>query len=195
MSDIEFSYPVKIDGLRPGKITHYKGVMTDDKAVLACIAERAGVAELVGLHADCTIEAKSDGCRYHVQGTLSAKMVQECVNTLEPIMTEIQNEAFEAWFVEESELVSFDVKKSRRQQESETTMEGEPGEHQLLDEDESPEAVQDGVIDLGEQVVQFLTLAVNPFPRKDGLDEVFEYKEFSKESPFASLAALKSKSS
>ena len=72
-------------------------------------------------------------------------------------------------------------------------MEAEPGEMQMLDEEDAPEQVIEGKIDLGELSVQFLVLNINPFPRKDDDGTAFEYKEFSKDSPFASLANLKNK--
>jgi hypothetical protein len=40
----------------------------------------------------------------------------------------------------------------------------------LLDEQDDPEPITDGKIDLGELVSQFLSLSINPFPHAPGVE-------------------------
>ena len=63
----------------------------------------------------------------------------------------------------------------------------------LLDQ---PEPLVDGKIDVGEVVAQFLAVAMNPYPRKDGAkvaDVVKSEDEEERPNPFAKLAGLKDK--
>jgi hypothetical protein len=62
---------------------------------------------------------------------------------------------------------------------------------QVFDTDEPPEAIRDGVIDLGAVATEFLLLGLDPYPRKPGA--VFEAPPAGDpvSHPFAALAALK----
>jgi hypothetical protein len=57
--------------------------------------------------------------------------------------------------------------------------------------DEAPEPLIGGVVDLGAIATEFLTLGIDPYPRKS--DAVFEAPPADDEAPhpFAALAALK----
>jgi uncharacterized metal-binding protein YceD (DUF177 family) len=66
-----------------------------------------------------------------------------------------------------------------------------------VDEDDPPELVDEGRIDLGELVVEQLVLALNPYPRAEGAD--FDAKVWGNEedddvvsgsNPFAALKKL-----
>ena len=68
----------------------------------------------------------------------------------------------------------------------------------LLEEKEDPEPVVNGYIDLGEVVTQFLSLALDPYPHKEGVthdltdeDADIERKTRKIENPFAKLEAMK----
>jgi hypothetical protein len=59
-----------------------------------------------------------------------------------------------------------------------------------LDDEDPPEPLPDGFIDLGALAVEFLALALDPFPRKPGA--AFDSADSDETpSPFAALAALK----
>ena len=62
---------------------------------------------------------------------------------------------------------------------------------QALETDDPPEAIRDGVIDLGAVATEFLLLGLDPYPRKPGA--VFDAPPAGdpKSHPFAALAALK----
>jgi uncharacterized metal-binding protein YceD (DUF177 family) len=60
-----------------------------------------------------------------------------------------------------------------------------------LDDEDPPEPIYDGVIDLGALAVEFIALALEPFPRKSGVELPVQTDSGRLESPFAVLAALK----
>lgn len=192
MSDYEWSYPVEVETLKQGQVKHFE-LNCEDADIRAEVAERLGVTDILSFSAAYDIEAKSDGCRFLVTGGVRARLVQECVNTLDPIETLIEEGGVESWFVRDDAVISFTARKSRQAQKEGESMDAAPGEVKMLEEEDAPEMIKDGVIDLGELSVQFLALSINPFPRKDDDSQPFEYREFSKDSPFASLAELKNK--
>ena len=57
-------------------------------------------------------------------------------------------------------------------------------------DDESPDLVEDGQIDLGQYAVEQLALRLDPFPRKPGAEFV-QPEEPGEVSPFAVLKSLK----
>ena len=75
-----------------------------------------------------------------------------------------------------------------------TEREGEEdeGEIDLELDDDSPDQIEDGRLDLGQYAVEQLALSLDPFPRKPGA--VFEQpKEPGEISPFAVLKTLRPK--
>ena len=143
---------------------------------------REAVAKLVGLRSLPRLKARfevtprgRDGL--HVAGTISATVGQDCVVTLEPIESEIE---------EPVDLVFAPPAAPTVMEE-----EGERVEVTLVD---APEPLIGGVIDLGAIAREFLLLAIDPYPRKAGA--AFESpaaKEADTGGPFAALAALKKK--
>ena len=119
---------------------------------------------------------RSDGVR--VAGRLRARLQQTCVVTLEPLSVDV-DEAFEALFVpEDSPLASRD-----------------DGVVQMMvdaEGEDPPETFAGDTLDLGAVWMEFLALAVDPFPRKPGAAFEAETDE-AEPSPFAALAVLKGK--
>lgn len=155
------------------------------------LCRRFRVTDLRDLVADIVINRQS-GNIYHVSGTLSAKVTQPCVVTLEPLTEDI-SESFEAWFTEEHEQV-VSLSKARREREGMTL----DAELQVMEENEDPEPIEDGSIDVGEVVSQFLSLSITLYPQKPGAEH--ELKETIEEkagegrpNPFAALKDWKFK--
>ena len=73
------------------------------------------------------------------------------------------------------------------------------GETPIINEQEDPEKIIGGKIDLGEVVTQHLSLAIDPYPHKEGVkyeygdDEPEKVPEAFKNNPFAALKDWKSK--
>ena len=127
------------------------------------LAKRLGVLSLEVLSTDISLKRESGGRAIHVSGSLKAKLTQKCVVTLEPVKEEIAEE-FEAWYADPEEAIS--LVKVRHDREA-----AKPGgEHPILEEKDDPEPIIDGQIDLGELVTQYLSLALNPYPRADGVE-------------------------
>ena len=109
-----------------------------------------------------------------LDASFRAELVQTCVVTLEPFSAPVEG-AFERVYAPGSAE--------------------EPAEEELGEED-PPDAIIDGVIDIGEAVAEQLALELDPFPRAPGV--VFEGfsvgeggDEASPANPFAVLAKLK----
>jgi uncharacterized metal-binding protein YceD (DUF177 family) len=135
-------------------------------------AVRVGLAELAGLRAIAGLMASFDvthrGAGLHVQGQVNAQVEQICVVTLEPVENVID---------EEVDLL-FMPSVAEPRAEGET-------------DDDLPEPLVDGRIDLGAIATEFLVLGIDPYPRKPGVTFEGPKPETNGAHPFAALAALK----
>ena len=130
------------------------------------IAARLNVLEVKDLHVQLSIEKKN---LIKVSGNFTAHVVQSCVVSGEPI-EEVVTDSFEDFFGEHKRhAVPIDIDM----------------------EAQDVETVENGRIDVGELVLQYLVLGLNLYPRKKGVDEVSFLDEADKENPFAVLAKLK----
>ena len=136
-----------------------------------------GLAKLFSIPAVNQLSAQFSltrkGSRVKVKGVVSGVFTQTCVVTLDP---------FESSFHEDIAL-DFDENPAPPRDDR--------------PDDESPDPIIDGKIDLGAVAAEFTALALDPYPKKPGA--VFEYREDEDEddravSPFAALADLKKKS-
>jgi uncharacterized metal-binding protein YceD (DUF177 family) len=147
-----------------------------DEKVRADIAELAGLVALprLGASFDVTPHGRSG---LHLVGRVSATVGQTCSVTLEPIENEVD---------ETVDLVF--VPAAAQPGGEEDGEDGKEVEILLLD---APEALVDGVVDLGAVAAEFLILGIDPYPRKRG--SVFQAPTVGEDTaqPFAALAALK----
>jgi hypothetical protein len=140
---------------------------------------RAQIAELAGLTGLPRLEASFDVTRHgrsglHVTGHVSATVGQTCGVTLEPIENDVD---------EEIDLVFVPCA---------APMKGEHERKEIaVPLTDSPEALIDGVVDVGALATEFLVLGIDPYPRKPG--SVFQSPHTPEDSahPFAALSALK----
>jgi hypothetical protein len=150
-------------------------------AELQAIAEVGGLREVLSAEASFDVVPKSGG-RVQVTGQVRARIGQTCVVTLDPIESEIE-EGVDLTFAPEAEV--------RRMADliEEGQDDAEPPE--VID---PPEAIVNGMIDLGRIATDALYLAVDPYPRKPGA--VFETEVVApdpEDHPFAALKALQDK--
>jgi uncharacterized metal-binding protein YceD (DUF177 family) len=136
--------------------------------VEADAAERDAVAARMGLHALHALSCRfvlhrGPGQSVQAEGSLSARVEQTCVVTLE---------VFEALIAEE-----FAVRFVPEDQVSE--------EVDIEADDEIPYG--GATIDLGEAAAEQLALALDPFPRRPGV-EFLEDDDAADDGPFAALA-------
>ena len=143
------------------------------------MAETAGLREVVSVQADFDVVPKS-GNRIQVTGHVRARIGQTCVVTLDPMESDIDEEV-DLIFAPEAEV--------RRL--ADLMEEGQVENEQVAD---PPEAIVNGIIDLGRLATDALFLAVDPYPRKPGV--VFEPEVTApdpEDHPFAVLKALQDK--
>jgi hypothetical protein len=139
------------------------------------IAKALGLDALESLTAQLRVSAWLDGVQ--IDGRWRARVRQTCGVTLEPFDSDLEGEL-----------------RLRALPEGSAALGGADeggGELDLDPEgDDPPDMLEDDKIDLGVYVVEDLSLAIDPFPRKPGVE--FEAPEQKGEpSPFAVLAKLK----
>ncbi len=159
--------------------------ITADEAARIALARRLNIAGLTSLKADLTVQPTAGGV-FEVTGRFSAALTQTCVVSGDPIDTSIE-ESVEGWFTDREKMLSF--AKARQERD---TKKGHV-EVEMLDEREDPEEMVNGHIDLGELVAQHLSLAINPYPHKEGVSfDLGDDQPLKRaENPFEALKTLK----
>ena len=144
--------------------------------VRAALATLAGLRSLAGLKA--TFDLSRRGAGVHVGGKVEAMAGQTCVVTLEPIENRVSEEV--------DLLFSPDVAPVPDTGADEPDSIGH-----TADEEDPPEPLVGGVIDLGAVATEFLMLGIDPYPRKEGARFQPPPADSEGTHPFAALAALK----
>ncbi|MGQ0526640.1 MAG: YceD family protein [Alphaproteobacteria bacterium] len=162
-----------------------------DEEARKALTKRLGLTSLDSLSVDFKIRRDTGSGSVHVRGKFTAEVTQACVITGEPVKDTVK-EDFEAWFADKTQALSF--ARARHDKIKKTG----GAEMPLLDENEDPEAMIDGKVDVGELAVQYLSLAINPYPHCEGatLPEVVKPKEDAEspyKNPFAALKDWKDK--
>lgn len=142
----EFSRPVGVDGL--SETTTFAIEATADEC--RALAGRLGVLAVESLAADLEV-TRQIGSIVHVRGRFEADITQACVVTLTPLHAHI------------TAVID------RRYGPAEVVGEAD-AEDVPPDDDEIPDLMVDGVIDLGEAVAEQLALEIDPFPRAEGAE-------------------------
>jgi hypothetical protein len=177
--------PIPASGSDPWRVPVIVAQIPDTglhRKLEASAAERQAMAETAGLREVVSVEAAFDvvpksGNRIQVTGHVRGRIGQTCVVTLDPMESEIDEEV-DLIFAPEAEV--------RRL--ADLIEEGQDNNEQIAD---PPEAIVNGIIDLGRLATDALFLAVDPYPRKPGV--VFEAEVTApdpEDHPFAVLKAL-----
>ena len=156
------------DIAEPGQ--HFE--LSADEEARAGIARMAGLRDLPRLQADFEVAAQGGGVR--VSGRVSATVGQNCVVTLEPLLSEV-DEDVDLLFLPPSAA-------------AEKAGDGENAGQRAEAKWDDPEPLIGGVVDLGALATEFLILGIDPYPRKP--DAVFEPPQDLRpdSGPFAALA-------
>lgn len=141
---------------------------------------RGAIAESIGLRALPRLQASFDVSRHgreglRVVGRVSAMVGQTCVVTLDPMESEIE-EAVDLTFTPTvvPEFPDDGVGRSK------------------VAAEDAPEPLVGGVVDLGVVATEFLTLGIDPHPRKAGVEFTApNVPDDDAPHPFAALAGLK----
>lgn len=147
--------------------------ITPNESEKKAIAKRLEIVSLDSLTAKLSV-SRQNGHVIQVSGKFDAQLTQNCVVTMEPLKQQVSDE-FDAWYADHEQAIPF----KRVQQEA--MAKREMIELPMLEENEDPEQIEDGKIDLGELVTQYLSLSVNPYPHKEGID--YENKEVVRKGP------------
>ncbi|HMK89644.1 MAG TPA: DUF177 domain-containing protein [Methylocystis sp.] len=178
MTDAEarsFSRPLLVTQVPPEGL---ETTLRASDAECAALARENGIVSLSGLEARLRATRRgADGLS--VSGVLRAKVRQTCVVTLETFDAEVE-EPIEVSFAPPAEAPRSHPK-AKRADEDDMRFDD-------LAED-APDPLIDGKIDLGAIVAEFLTLGLDPYPRRPGAIFVEPAPEGEKEGPFAGLAA------
>ncbi|HYC15735.1 MAG TPA: DUF177 domain-containing protein [Pseudolabrys sp.] len=143
------------------------------EATRAELAALAGLRELAGLSAAFDLARRGSGVR--VTGRVRARVGQTCVVTLEPVQSDLE------------ELV--DLVFAPQLAES-LPAKAEAAERRASDED-PPEPLVGGKLDLGVIATEFLVLGIDPYPRKADAEFTQICEDDGNARPFAALEALK----
>jgi uncharacterized metal-binding protein YceD (DUF177 family) len=143
-------------------------------------AEREALASLNGLPAIAALTATlrvepAGGGEARVTGAVHGEFTQTCVVSLEPFDSTL-DEAVDVRFAPQAEA----------------DLTHEALTFSLADED-APDPIVDGKIDLGALAAEFFALGLDPYPRKPGVEFVAPDESAPPDSPFAALAAKPAK--
>lgn len=184
LTEQEWSHFFDIADLKDGK-TRISIEASDEE--LSDMARRLGVVSVQSAKADLVMTQEKGGHTVYVSGEFTSTITQECVVTLENFEKEL-SEPVEGWYADKETAVSFAA--AKRDKEAAVSR----GEVEMMEESEDPEPIVNGVIDLGELVTQHISLAIPPYPRKDGVkyehgDENIQVDEKSplRKNPFEAL--------
>lgn len=151
----------------------------------AALATRFELLDLPSLTAEGRISTFDHGHGVRVEGIVRAEVVQACVVTLEPVPARIEEPFVRTYTSRLSSRVA-DV-------EAEAVVD--------MEEDDPPEPLTGGTVDVGEAVAETLGLALDPYPRipgavlpSDGAGQsaadVTNPLGNERESPFSALKGL-----
>lgn len=161
MSEYEFSRPLRVSGVPAAGQRLVLEASADECAALAA---RFGILAVSGLRAELVLRPDTAG-GISVDGRLSARVVQACVVSLEPVAERVTDE------------FAFRI-----------LPEGAEPSDDLEGEDEVE--LEHGIAELGEVVAQYLSLALDPYPRAEGA-ELPDAARDDSANPFAALRGLK----
>lgn len=162
---LPFSEIVRINEIGAG-LTR---TLTPDAEAKARIVKALDLASLEAFEAEISVVPSHVG--WTLSGRVKATLEQTCGITLEPLPVTV-DERFSVALVE--------------------AVESEPDEIEVTLDDDAPDVIEEGRIDLGQYAVEQLSLQLDPFPRKPGAEFV-QPAEPAEISPFAVLKAFKPK--
>lgn len=157
-----------------------------DAATRRRLAAANGLVDLTFAQARLRLAHRGrEGLR--VTGELRARAVQTCVVSLEPFEVEIVEPVDVEFEPARAGAPARDERSSRRRA---TERAPAPEDEEGMEDLDAPDEIVGGRIDLGALAAEFLTLGVDPYPRKPGADFAEPAPPEPAASPFAALARL-----
>lgn len=190
-----FSRPFSVDELlrRPGDPL----TIAAEPHELETLARTDGIPAIGALEAEFRVSEQ--GKEIRVAGEVRARITQECVVTLEPFESELVEPVDVRFAFAASpaapEPPSRERMSRRRQTQAQAAQERRARhapDFPAHEEDDPPDPIVGGKIDLGALAAEFMALGLDPYPRKPGAEFASaEFEDEADESPFAQLARLK----
>lgn len=163
-----WSVPVAVDDI-PETGLHIE--VEAPAEVRAQLVKFANLRDLPRLSAVFDLSRRGGGV--HVAGQVKARVGQTCVVTLEPLENDL-DEPINVLFAPPRDAAAKDA----------------GADHKAGDE-EPPEPLIEGKVDLGGIATEFLLLGIDPYPRKAGAEFAAVKTADDSARPFAALEALK----
>ena len=193
-SDLPFSRPFTVEELLRRPDEPVKIAATPDE--LTAVARADGLPSVASLSAEFKVNRQGKDIR--VAGEVRARVTQECVVTLEPFESDVI-EPVDVRFAfappppppapREGERLS---RRRASQAQQEHRSQPVPEHFPSHEEDDPPDPIVDGKIDLGALAAEFMALGLDPYPRKPGVEFAAVQEDATRdESPFAGLAPLR----
>jgi hypothetical protein len=168
-----FSRVIRVDTLPKDGETVTIEANPSERAALAAFLR---LPSIEALSATLTVKrAAKGGAR--VIGVVHGELTQTCVVTLEPFPAAVEEEV-------DVRFAPHDEERDRRPPHD------EPETFSMTDEDE-PDPIVDGKIDLGALAAEFFALGLDPYPRKPGVEFVQPPEPEAETTPFAVLRGPK----
>ena len=178
---------------------------------LPAIAEECGLPALADLRVRCKVLPRAGG-RFEVTGAVGARVTQVCVITLEPFVSTLSedfevtfaptNAAVQDWLVSDARQQRRDTRgvrsgagRGRSERASPPPVASVPMASVPMNDDtpDTPDPIINGEIDVGAVALEFLVLALDPYPKKPGVAfaDIVAEDDDVETSAFAALARLK----
>jgi uncharacterized metal-binding protein YceD (DUF177 family) len=172
-NDLPYSVPLPVATLPPqGDVRRVEA----DAAARLKIAQAYDLAAIERFVIDARMTPDGKG-GVHVTGGVDANVIYTCVVTLEQFPAQLR-EPFDMRFVApklrqaKDKLIEIDFS---------------------ADDEDPPEEIENGLIDLAAVALEFFGLALDPYPRKAGAAFAEPLPDGTPVSPFAALAKLRDK--
>lgn len=154
-----------------------------EQMIEASQAERVALAKLNGLPAIGRLTAEFALRRagrgiIQVRGKVHAEVTQTCVVSLEPFDVTL----------DEPVDVRFAAPTGESASRRGPPLTAAEAESFALGDEEPPDAIVDGKIDLGALAAEFMILGLDPYPRKPGVEFAPPSEKEGPDTPFASLS-------
>ena len=163
-----WSVPVAVDNIPE------TGLHIEAEAPAEVRAQLVKLANLRDLpHLSAVFDLTRRGGGVHVAGQVKARVGQTCVVTLEPLENDL-DEPINVLFAPRLEVAAKD-----------------DGADRTAGDEEPPEPLIEGKVDLGAVATEFLLLGIDPYPRKAGAEFAAVKTADDSARPFAALEALK----
>jgi uncharacterized metal-binding protein YceD (DUF177 family) len=215
IQEAEFSRIIRVDNIaEDGEVIAFSATDAEREA----LATRMGLLALDSLQADVTasplLSRRQQRGPYkgiHLHVAFKADVVQSCVVTLEPVAATVTDE-FEVDFLpkgaDPADVIDTgtprhsgknDKKKEKKEETVDDWLEGLEDGEMVFDSEESdpPEILRAGVVEIGELIIENLSLSLDPYPRHKDVEmektqSSNDEGDVVRDNPFAVLASLKS---